>query len=157
MPEISNIVSTARRASLLCSLLLATCCALYAQPDGPPPGDPPLGMQGDAPRGPSVERQLKRMTETLSLNETQQAQVKALLTEQRQQMEALHKSMQAEDSQDPAAGREKSHAIRNDTNAKISALLNDDQKAKFTAMLQRRGRHGDGPPPDGAGGPPPGL
>lgn len=157
MPEISNIVSIARRASLLCSLLIGTCCALYAQPDGPPPGGPPPGPHDNMGHGPSVERELKRMTDVLALNDSQQAQVKALLTEQRQQMEALHKSMQAEDSQDPAAGREKSQAIRNDTNAKISALLNDDQKAKFTAMLQRRGRRGDGPPPDGAGGPPPGL
>jgi Spy/CpxP family protein refolding chaperone len=48
-------------------------------------------------------------------------------------------------------------AIRNDTDTKISALLNDDQKAKFAAwqaqrkarMERREGTGGPPPPPPG--------
>ena len=64
--------------------------------------------------------------------------------------------------------------IRDAANAKISALLTDEQKAKFTAWVdkqkQREAQQGDDmppPPPDGGappdgggpggGGPPPGF
>jgi Spy/CpxP family protein refolding chaperone len=49
--------------------------------------------------------------------------------------------------------------IRKDTDAKINALLTDDQKAKFAdwqkqRMEHRRGPGGDGPPPPPPSAPP---
>jgi Spy/CpxP family protein refolding chaperone len=49
--------------------------------------------------------------------------------------------------------REQMMAVRKDSDAKISALLNDDQKAKFAALQQQRMEHrrggggGDATPP----------
>jgi Spy/CpxP family protein refolding chaperone len=168
MIEVSYYVSIARRALLLSSILIASCSALFAQPDGPPPDGPPPGMQSEMPRGPSIERELSRLTRVLTLTEAQQTQVKAILTEQKQQMDALRKDAESEDNQPPAANREKAEAVREASNDKIAALLNDDQKAKFAAWEEqqkaarqrRQNQQGDQPPPpppDGGGGPPPGL
>jgi hypothetical protein len=104
----------------------------------------------------------------LSLTDTQQTQVKALLTEQKQKFDAMPQETSAQEtSGDPTAIHEKMRAIRDETNSRISALLNDDQKAKFAAWEERqksmmgRRQRGNGdqpppPPPDG-GGSPPGL
>lgn len=116
-----------KRTLLLASVLVISCCALTAQSDAPPP--PPGQMQG---RG-GPERQLQQLTERLSLTADQQSQVKGLLAEQRQKMEALRDS-----SQGAPPDRAQMEAIRNDTDTKINALLNDDQKAKFAAWQQER-------------------
>jgi len=172
MIEIPSLISIARRTLLLSSILISGSCALFAQPDGPPPDGPPPGMQGETPRGPSVERELARLTKVLTLTDTQQTEVKAILTDQKQQMDAVRKASQSEDSQDPSTGRAKADAIREASNAKIAGLLTDDQKTKFAAWEEqqkatrerRESQQGDqppGPPPDGGGGPgggpPPGL
>jgi Spy/CpxP family protein refolding chaperone len=101
-------------------------------------------------RGPSIDRQLGQLTQTLSLTPDQQTQVKALLEQRRGKMEALRSTAER-------PTREQMEAVRKDTDSKINALLNDDQKAKYAAwekerMDHRRGPAGDGPPP-----PPPGA
>ena len=136
----------ARPALLLAGILLAGSCALYAQDE--PQSGPPAGGMGR--RGPNAERELGQLTQALSLTPDQQTQVKALLQERRGKMEALRSS-----GTQPT--REQTEGIRKDTDDKISALLNDDQKAKFAALQQqrmqnRRGPGGDAPPP-----PPPGA
>ena len=72
-------------------MLAAGCGALWAQPDasgGPPPDGPPPGeMQQD--RGPSVDKELKQLTQVLTLTTDQQTQVKAILTDQHEQIKAL--------------------------------------------------------------------
>ena len=144
--------SRTHRALLVAALLAVSCFAVRAQNDGPPPGDPPSGqMRG---RGPNIDRQLQMLTERLSLTSDQQAQVKTILTDQRQKMEELRKSSSASDASGQAAPprREQMEAIRNDTDSKITALLNDDQKTRYAAMQQQRKermerRGGDGPPP----------
>jgi septal ring factor EnvC (AmiA/AmiB activator) len=121
-------------------------------------------MQRDMSRGPSVDRELKRLTQLLTLTDAQQAQVKTLLTEQKQQMDALRKSAQAEDG-NPETDREKMQAVRAVTDSKIEALLSDDQKSKYAAWQEQRkaamerNRRGqeDQPPPPPDGGPPPGF
>lgn len=131
----------ARRAMVLASILAAGCCTLWAQADGqspaPPNGPEPGGMHR---RGPGVERELAQLTHVLSLTGDQQNQVKALLTAQRQQFEALRNPPAANGSTSEAAppSREQMEAIRQDTNTKINTLLNDDQKAKFAAWEQQR-------------------
>jgi periplasmic protein CpxP/Spy len=137
----------ARRTLLLAGVLLVSCCALWAQNDSPPAGQ--MHRRGGNP-----ERELQKLTQVLSLTADQQTQVKTLLAEQRQKMEALRNSGGDASSQAAPPSREQMAAIRQDTDTRIAALLNDDQKTKFAAWQQqrkeamehRRGQGGDGAP-----------
>ncbi|HWA94668.1 MAG TPA: Spy/CpxP family protein refolding chaperone [Terracidiphilus sp.] len=173
------------RLLLLLSLFFAGASALRAQADGsmgPPPGGPPpdqMGQFSGTSRGPSVERQLKHLTKALSLTPDQQSQVKVILTDQRTQVDALMKQARASESDNSgyppspetrSALRQQMRALHEATSAKIEAVLDDTQKAKYELMEQKR-RHRQNnqsdddmpppPPPDGAGPPdgggPPGL
>jgi Spy/CpxP family protein refolding chaperone len=136
-------------------------CALMAQNDGPPPGGRGGGPGG---RGFNPDRQVEMLTHRLNLTADQQTQVKAVLTEQRQKMEALRNAApaaSADSSQAAPNRRQQMETIRTDSDAKITALLNDDQKTKYAAMVQERKERteqrggGDGPPPPPP--PPPGV
>jgi periplasmic protein CpxP/Spy len=135
----------ARRGLLLASVLLVSCCALVAQQDAPPAGPPPGGqMQGRG--GMNPERQLQMLSERLSLTSDQQAQVKTILAEQREKMEALRQS-----NSGAPPDRAQMKAIRDESDGKISALLNDDQKTKFAEWQKERdarmAQRGGAPPP----------
>lgn len=176
MIDLKRFMIVARRSVSVFGLSIACCCVAWAQPDGPggppPDGGPPPGEMQQQQRGPSVERQLKRLTELLTLTGEQQTQVKAILTDQHQQMMALFKQAsggKAGEDQPPSreameAMRAATKTIHADTQAKIAALLTGDQKTKFAAWEQKRAKasarqedEGDAPPPppDGEGGPPP--
>ena len=163
----------ARRTVPVFSVFIACCGAAWAQPDGPmgpPPDGPPPGQMEQA-HGPSVERELKHLTQLLALSDDQQTQVKAVLTDQHQQIEALFKpadsdksgEMQMPSRETMEANRTAIKALREATQAKIAALLSDDQKTKFAAWVKKHEKsaaqqEGDDmppPPPDGEGGPPP--
>jgi len=143
----------ARRTMVLAGVLAAGSCAVWAQadaPPGPPPG-PPGGMHRGGP-----ERELRELTHVLSLSDAQRTQVKTLLEERRQQAEALRNPAGGDTAAEaPRSSREQMEAIRQATDTKIAALLNDEQKTKFTAWQQERnqrmehrgGPGGDGPPP----------
>jgi Spy/CpxP family protein refolding chaperone len=138
-----------RRGLLFAGILFATCGALWAQNDAPPAGQ----MHG---RG-NPERELQHLTQVLSLTPDQQTQVKGLLAAQRQTMEELRKASGGTDAatQGPPP-RQQMEAIRNDTDTKINALLNDDQKTKFAAwQAERKARMEHRGGPDGAAPPPP--
>lgn len=175
--ELKRFMNLARRFAPVFGLSIACCTVAWAQPDGPggppPDGGPPPGEMQQ--RGPNVERQLKQLTQLLTLTADQQTQVKAILTDQRQQIEALFKpaaqsGKTASDNEFQPPSREAMEAartamkvIRADSQAKIAALLTDDQKTKFAAWEKKRAKasaqqDNDGmppPPPDGEGGPPP--
>jgi Spy/CpxP family protein refolding chaperone len=139
----------ARRGLLMAAILAASCGALYAQNDAPPAG--PMHQRGNP------EREAERLTRVLSLTPDQQTQVKSLLAEQRQKVEALRNSAPSADAANQATPprHQQMEAIRNDTDTKITALLNDDQKTKFAAwqqqrkerMEQRQGPGGEAAPP----------
>jgi Spy/CpxP family protein refolding chaperone len=143
-----------RRGLLIAGILAATCSALWAQNESQPDAQP-AGQMGR--HGGNPERELQQLTERLQLTTDQQTQVKSLLTERRQKMEELRKSSSGADASAQSAppSREQMEAIRNDTDTKIAALLNDDQKTKFAAwqqerkarMERRQGSGGDNPPP----------
>jgi len=150
MNELVNGSLLAKRALLLASVLFVDCSTLLAQNDAPgPPGGP--GRFGP-------ERELAHLTRALSLTADQQVQVKTLLTERMQKMDAIRRSAPAPgtdaSSQATAPRREQMEAIRNDTDTKISALLTDEQKTRFAAyqqernerMARRQGRGGDAAP-----------
>ena len=130
----------ARRVLLSASILIASCCALYAQADtqtAPPANSPGAGGMYHYGRG--GQHELKQLSRVLSLTGEQQTQVKSILDAQHQQIEQLRNST-AQSGQANAAqpNREQIQAIRQDTKSKIEALLNDDQKTKFEAWLQQR-------------------
>jgi len=147
MMTISKASLFTRRA-VLAVALLAGSCALWAQADQSPasPNGPPTGqMRG---RGPDTERELGQLTHHLSLTPDQQTQIKALLQERHSKVEALR-------SGENRPSREQMQAIRKDTDAKIVALLNDDQKTKFAALQEQRMEHRRGPGGPGGDQPPP--
>ena len=74
----------------------------------------------------------------LSLSSDQVAQITPILTARQQQMQTVR----ADASLSEQDRHAKSHAIMQDTNSKIEAVLTDSQKQQFEQMLaQRRARH----------------
>ena len=86
------------------------------------------------------DRQLEHMTKQLNLSSDQQSQIKPILVDRQQKMQALF--------QNQSLSREDRHsqmqAIRQDSETKINAVLNDDQKQKYQAMQERMRRGGPG-------------
>jgi Spy/CpxP family protein refolding chaperone len=99
----------------------------------------------------SPDERLAQMTKRYNLSADQQTQIKPILANQQTQMMALR--------QDNSLSREdkmaKMKGIRDDSNTKIQAILNDSQKAKFAEdqqkMQERMQQRDSGAP---AGGPP---
>jgi protein CpxP len=138
MNELAYGYLLAKRMLLLAGVLVVAGCTLWAQSEAQPGGGPRHGF------GP--ERELQQLTQALSLTADQQTQVKSLLTERMQKMQALRRpaANAATDAgaEASAPGAQARHAqmeaIRTDTDNKITALLNDDQKTKFAAYQQGR-------------------
>jgi len=91
------------------------------------------------------DQQLQRLTSKLNLSADQQSQIKPILAERQQKMQAL--SLNQSISQDDRRSQAKS--IASDSNGKIEAVLNDDQKQKFEAMQAKKKakKSGTTPPP----------
>lgn len=122
--------------------MLALCMspALRAQDNTPPPQDNGQQQQ-QGPRGHGrmdPDTELAHMTKQLDLTADQQSQIRPILVDRQQKMQALwqNQSLSQEDR------RSQMMHIREDSNAKIEALLTDQQKQQFEAMQQRHGRHG---------------
>jgi Spy/CpxP family protein refolding chaperone len=161
----------------LCALAIAmgltAIPAAFAQDQsGPPPdgmGGPPPDQGGDGQqggRGMNVDKQLASMAKRYNLSDDQKTKIRPVLADTQQKMDAIfHDSSLA-----PEDRFSKVKQIHDDESAKISALLTDDQRAKYQQDQKRRqrqsedGQDGLPPPPDGdgpsggaAGGPPPGM
>jgi Spy/CpxP family protein refolding chaperone len=81
-------------------------------------------------RGPgrqTVEERLQAMTEFLGLTPAQQSQIKPILEDTQQQMQAIMK----DDSLSREDRGSKMRSLREATDEKIRAVLNDEQKKKF--------------------------
>lgn len=118
-----------------------------------PPPQPPAGG-GDQPQGqrrgmPSVDDQLKMMTDKLGLTADQQAKIKPILEDQRTQAQAVMK----DDSLSQDDKRTKMHSLHESTNSKVSNLLTDDQKKKYTEWQQEMHDRMRQPPPGGDSSP----
>jgi hypothetical protein len=164
---------TSTRWKIALGAALLTLCSYAAigqsgPPDGPP-GPPPDGQN---PAGTEHRldpaRELSRLTHLLTLNPDQQTGVKTLLEQQTQQMKALRGKAQVDPSSGQApetrqARMTQMEQIRDETDTKIAALLDTNQKKTFADWVQqrkeasgrRRSRQGDQgtpppPPPDGA-------
>jgi hypothetical protein len=90
------------------------------------------------------DRQLAHLTKTLNLSADQQSQIKPILLDRQQKMQALWQD-QSLSRQDR---RTKAIAIRQDTKTRLEAALNDQQKQQFEAlqakMRDRRHNRMDG-------------
>lgn len=81
----------------------------------------------------SVEERLEEFSRKLDLNDDQKAQVKAILESAQAEMKELR---EAEGSR-----REKGSRLREigkETNSKIRAVLNDEQKKKFDELVEEK-------------------
>jgi periplasmic protein CpxP/Spy len=92
------------------------------------------GMEQSAKKNMDVDQQLQRMTTKLNLTSAQQTQIKPILQDRQQKMQALKQDQTI--SQTDRSSQAKS--IKDDTNNKIEAVLNDDQKQKFEAMMEKK-------------------
>jgi protein CpxP len=127
------------------AMTLSVSGVALAQDTAGPAQEP--GQPGRGPMRMDPNRQLEHMTKELGLSADQQAQIKPVLVDRQQKMEALF--------QDQSVSREDRHAkmmsIRQDSTARIQAVLNDQQKQKFAAMQEHmRGRGGPGGAEGGA-------
>ncbi len=110
--------------------------ALYAQ-DNSAQTTTPQATSGDQQPGQShrghrmnPDRQLAHLSKTLDLSADQQAQIKPILQDRQQKMQALWQD-QSLSRQDRRA---KAQAIQQDSQTKLEAALNDQQKQKFEEM-----------------------
>ena len=134
-------------------LAIGVSSAAFAQDAPPPPQNPGQDQAGPGGRGMRMDpnRQLERLTRELSLTTDQQTQIKPLLLERQQKMQALFQNQ----SLAPEDRRTQVRTIMEGSNNSIKALLNDDQKQKFAAMQQHMHRNGPGGPPPEGGAPQP--
>jgi protein CpxP len=86
----------------------------------------------------SIDEELSRLTKDLALTPEQQRQVRPLLQEHHDRIQALLDKNPTASRQDLAP---QIHAISDDTHQQIHALLSDHQKELEKAM-QQRGRNG---------------
>jgi protein CpxP len=80
------------------------------------------------------QQQVNRLGKRLNLTEDQKNQILPILTDRQQQMKSIH-----DDSSVPQQDRRaKMRSLWEDSDAKIKAVLNDDQKQKYDQMQQQR-------------------
>jgi periplasmic protein CpxP/Spy len=145
---------------LIFAALLAMAAGAFAQQggdqDAPPQGDqngpPPMqggndqgehmGHSGHGGRGGRMDpdKQVKALSDKLSLTKDQQSKVKSIYTDQQKQMQSLmqDQSMSREDK------RTKFEQMRSDTDSQVRSVLTGDQQQKFDAMLKDREQHMSG-------------
>ena len=104
---------------------------------GPLPQEAPAAQ---ASHRADPSQQLRRLTKTLNLSSEQQNQLLPILTDRQQQMAALLNdgSLSAQDR------HAKARTLREDSDSKIKAVLNDNQKEQYQQMRQHRRQHGNG-------------
>ncbi|HZB89264.1 MAG TPA: hypothetical protein VE291_11435 [Terracidiphilus sp.] len=135
-----------RKPLLALALGSLLCCGIATAPaqDNPQPqqdgqysrgpGGGPGGGQGRA----NPDRQLERLTGELGLSSDQQAQIRPILVDRQQKTQALFQN-QSLSEQDR---RQQMRAISEASRAATRAVLTDDQKQKFDAIQDQRGRRG---------------
>ncbi len=131
-----------KKVLIICGLLISVMTFANAQ-DAPKQGGRGMGTPEER-----AQRTTAQLTKQLSLNEDQQAKVKTIYLEQATNMMKVRE----ESKGDRDAMMAKMKAANEDTNKKVEALLNDDQKKAFATWKEERmKRRGQGRP--GAGGP----
>lgn len=126
------LLGVALTATLMCT------AAVFAQEGG-----------GQRPGGPggrqmlTVDEQIARWSEQLTLTDDQKAKIKPILEDQRKDMAKLREDT----SMSPEDRRAKNQEIRKAGNDKIRKILNADQQKKWDDMQQQMQQRGPGGPP----------
>ena len=139
----------------ICTTMLAAMPLLAQDNLAPAPPQADQSSQPDQAAPPMrgygrhAGHQLERLTKRLNLSPDQVTQIKAINEDTRTQSMAVR----SDQSLSQADRRSKMMEIRKTSRDKIRAVLNDDQKAKYDAMLAKRKermkerRDGQNPPP----------
>lgn len=149
--QFRNRVRRVAAAAVLC--LTASGVMATAQENSTPPA-PQADQQGPMHGGQhgrgDGERQIEMMTKRLDLTPDQVTQVRAIHVDSMAQTKALHEDT----SMSQSDRHSKMMSVRLATEAKVRAVLNDEQKTKFDAMRAHQHEHmqrGEGqaplPPP----------
>jgi Spy/CpxP family protein refolding chaperone len=125
---------------MLSGLLAVAGSAAFAQSDTP--AQQPSAPTAGGRHGMNPDEQLVRMTKRLNLTPDQATQIKPILTDRQQQMEALHQDQ----SMSQADRMAKMKSIRDDSNTRIEAVLNDTQKKQFEEMMAKQQQRWQQPP-----------
>jgi Spy/CpxP family protein refolding chaperone len=88
------------------------------------------------------EERTKQLTEQLTLDKKQQAQVLKVYTENDKKREAMFADMQGSGDRD--AAREKMMKLFEETDKQIEKILTKDQKKKYDDLKKERGNRMDG-------------
>ena len=145
MPQVIHRMQIALWALTGFVLIAMGQTALCQEPGPPPPG--PM----ETPPSINVDKQLTRMTKRYGLADTQKAQIRPILAEEKKKMDALFQ----DSSLSPEDRFDKMRAIHEDEVARISPILSDEQRAKYEKDQKRMGREDGDQPPDGPPPPPP--
>ena len=133
-----------RTMSMLLGALLATGAAFAQAPDqNQQPSaaqTTEAGKQAREHKAPNPDRMAKHLEKKLNLSSDQVAQIKPVLEDRVQKMQALR----ADTSLSQQDRRTKAHQIMQDSNTKIEAVLNDTQKQQFEQLMQQRREHRKG-------------
>jgi hypothetical protein len=92
---------------------------------------------GQRGRMATPEEQLRHLTEALSLSESQQTAVKAIIADTNKEAETVR----ADNALSPEDRRAKLRTLHEQAHAKIRDILNADQKKKFDEMQTRMEQH----------------
>jgi Spy/CpxP family protein refolding chaperone len=135
------------KATVILGALLSASVMFAQAPDSnqAPAANAPQaahGQPGYQHRNFSPQQFAAHLGKRLGLTSDQVAQITPILTARQQQMQTLR----ADASLSVQDRHTKARAIRQDTNSKIEAVLNDQQKQQFEQMLaQRRAHHNHQP------------
>ena len=112
--------------------------SLFAQDSTAPSAQGQQGGHYGGPHGPmSPDQELGHMTKALNLTSDQQTQLKPILQDRHDQQMQIHQD--ASLSRDAKMSKMKS--LDDDSNSKVEAVLNPDQKAKYEKMIADRKEH----------------
>jgi hypothetical protein len=124
-------------------LALGANAALNAQDQAQAPAQDQTAPQQQGQRGHgrgrhmNPDRQLAHLTKTLNLSSDQQNQIKPILVDRQQKMQALWQD-QSLSRQDR---RSKAVAVQQDTKTRLEAALNDQQKQQFEELQAKMQAH----------------
>jgi periplasmic protein CpxP/Spy len=135
------------RNKTLCTLSLSAALCfglgagsnLLAQDAGAPPAQAQGqdGMQGMHHGPMSPQDELQHLTKRLNLSSDEQTQILPILQNRATQLQQIHQDSGLQ-RQDKWA---KMKSLDDDSNAKIEAVLNDQQKEKYEKMVEKRKEH----------------
>src|SRR5260370_8089547 len=120
--------------SMFLGALLSTGVVLAQAPDQSQPANAPQATQSENARphhAINPDKQARRLGKKLGLSSEQVAQIKPVLKDRAQQMQALR----ADTTMTPQDRRAKAHGIMQHTNTKIATHTNDTNNPQYHQLL----------------------